>query len=51
MGVAAFARARWWRLGVAQLVVALLAASTVVWFLEQCWFPVVRSAIEQLPEE
>jgi len=33
------------------LLVAILAAAAVIWFLEQWWFPVVRSAIAQLPEE
>jgi hypothetical protein len=50
-GVAAFARAAWWRLLLAQLVVALLAAGVTVWFLEEDWFPVVRAAIRQLPEQ
>jgi hypothetical protein len=50
-GVAAFARAPLWRLLLAQLVVALLAAGVTGWFLEEEWFPVVRAAIRQLPEQ
>ncbi len=50
-GVAAFARAPLWRLLLAQLVVALLAAATAGWILEEGWFPVVRAAIRQLPEQ
>lgn len=49
-GVAAFARAplRW--LLLAQFIFALLAASAVVWFLRTAWFPTMRQAIAQLPE-
>jgi hypothetical protein len=50
-GVAAFARAPWRRLLLAQLVVALLAAAVTGWFLEEEWFPVVRAAIRQMPDE
>jgi hypothetical protein len=49
--VAAFARAPLWRLLLAQLVVALLAAAVMGWFLEEEWFPVVRAAIRQMPDE
>ncbi|HEY2084056.1 MAG TPA: hypothetical protein VGI88_14840 [Verrucomicrobiae bacterium] len=48
-GVAAFARAPWRRLLLAQFVFALLAAVAVVWFLRTAWFPTVRAAISQLP--
>ncbi len=48
-GVAAFARARLWRLLVVQLVVALLAAVSVVWFLDESCFPAIRVAIQNLP--
>ncbi|MDB6016567.1 MAG: hypothetical protein JWR19_1056 [Pedosphaera sp.] len=48
-GVAVFARASLGRLLLVQLMVALLAGGVVVWFLDQAWFPVVRSAIQQLP--
>jgi len=50
-GVAAFARATSGRLYVVQLLVALLAAATVVWFLYDGWCPAIREAIEQLPDE
>jgi hypothetical protein len=40
-----------WRLLLAELVVALLAATLTGWFLEEEWFPVVRAAIRQLPEQ
>ena len=50
-GVAAFAGTSTGRLLLVQCIVALLAAATVVWFLERAWFPVVRRAIHQLPAE
>lgn len=50
-GVAAFARAPLWRLLLAQLVVALLAATLTGWFLKEELFPVVRAAIRQMPDE
>jgi hypothetical protein len=50
-GVAAFARAPLLRLLLVQLLVALLAAGVTGWFLEEEWFPVVRAAIRQLPEQ
>lgn len=50
-GVAAFAGATWGRLWFVQLLVALLAAATVVWFLKTAWFPVVSAAIRELPAQ
>ncbi len=50
-GVAAFARAKWIRLLLVQFIVALLVAMTIVWFLARCWFPIVQTAIRQLPAE
>jgi hypothetical protein len=50
-GVAAFARAPFWRLLLAQVVVALLAAAAIVWFLKEDWFPVARAAIQHLPAQ
>jgi hypothetical protein len=50
-GVAAFAGGSLGRLLLVQCLAALLAAATVVWFLEHAWFPVVRHAIHQLPEQ
>jgi len=48
-GVGAFAGASLGRLLLAQLLVAALVAASLVWFLERGWFPVVRTAIHQLP--
>jgi hypothetical protein len=50
-GVGAFANATFGRVFVVQLVVAALAAGTVVWLLSTAWFPVIGSAIERLPPE
>ena len=50
-GVAAFARASFGRLLLVQLIVALLAAGTVVWFLHHAWFPAVSDAVRALPTE
>ena len=50
-GVAAFARASLSRLLLVQLIVALLAAGTVVWFLHKCWFPTMSEAIRGLPPQ
>jgi hypothetical protein len=50
-GVAAFAHASSSRLLLVQFIVALLAAATVVWFLDSGCFPIVRTAIRQLPVE
>ncbi len=50
-GVAAFAGASWGRLWLVQLLVALLAAATVVWFLKTAWFPAVSAAIRELPAQ
>jgi hypothetical protein len=48
-GVAAFARAPLSRLLLGQLVVALLAAAAVVWFLDDGCFPIISAAIQNLP--
>ncbi|HZV36691.1 MAG TPA: hypothetical protein VFB72_19095 [Verrucomicrobiae bacterium] len=50
-GVAAFAGASLGRLLLVQLIVALFAAATVGWFLKTGWFPVVREAIQAMPDE
>jgi hypothetical protein len=50
-GVAAFARASLGRLLLVQLIVALIAAGTVVWFLQACWFPTIGEAIRGLPPQ
>lgn len=49
-GVAAFAFATVGRLLLVQFIFAAGAAAAVVWFLHTAWFPVVGSAIRQLPE-
>jgi len=49
-GVAAFAHAKLIRLLLAQLVVALLAAALIVWFLQDDCFPTIRAAIQKLPD-
>ncbi len=49
-GVAAFSQAKLGRLFLVQLIVALLVAGTVAWFLSIHWFPSVRRAIRQLPD-
>lgn len=49
-GVAAFAGAALGRLLLVQFIVALIVAGTVVWFLHTAWFPMVTTAIRQLPE-
>jgi len=48
-GVAAFAHARLGRLLLVQFIVALLVGGSVAWLLRSGFFPVVTSAIEQLP--
>lgn len=50
-GVAAFAGAPLHRLLLVQLIVSLLAAGAVAWFLESAWLPIVRNAIRHLPAE
>jgi hypothetical protein len=48
-GVAAFAYAPAGRLLAVEFLFALLAAATVVWFLNTAWFPTISQAINQLP--
>ena len=50
-GVAAFARAKLGRLLLVQFIVALLAAASVVWFLDDGCFPTISEAIQQLPAD
>jgi len=49
-GVAAFARASFERLFVAQAVVALLAAAAVTWLLSDGIFPTIDAAVAELPD-
>jgi hypothetical protein len=48
-GIAAFAAAKLGRLFLLQVIVALIAAGAVVWFLWGVWCPSVREAIQNLP--
>jgi hypothetical protein len=48
-GVAAFAHARLGRLLLVQIIIALLGATSVVWFLDDSVFPVIKSAIQNMP--
>ena len=50
-GVAAFAHAKFSRLMLVQIVAALLAAISVVWFLGDNCFPTISAAIQNLPAE
>jgi hypothetical protein len=47
-GIAAFAGATFGRLFIVQMVVALLAAGAVVWFLSTVWFPAAEEAIRNV---
>ena len=49
-GVAAFARARFSHLFLAQFIFALLAAASVVLFLDDSCFPTIRAGIQKLPD-
>ena len=49
-GVAAFAHAKFSRLFLVQFAVALLAAVSIVWFLDEGYFPTIRAAIQNLPD-
>src|SRR5215204_977215 len=48
-GIAAFAINPFGRLFLLQVIFALLAAGTVIWFLRTTWFLPVREAIRNLP--
>ena len=50
-GVAAFARASFGRLFIAQFVTAAAVAACIVWLLARQWCPVIETAIAQLPAE
>jgi hypothetical protein len=49
-GVASFAHAKSGHLFLVQLIVALLAAISIVWFLHSDCFPTIRDAIQNLPD-
>jgi hypothetical protein len=48
-GIAALSQIPAGRLLVVQLVIAVLAAMVVLWFLSTAWFPVVQTAVDALP--
>jgi hypothetical protein len=48
-GVAAFAHASFGRLLLVQFVIALIGAASVAWFLDDSVFPVIKTAIQNLP--
>ena len=48
-GVAAFAHARLGNLLLAQFIVALVAAASVAWFLDDSVFPEIKTAVQNLP--
>ena len=50
-GVAAFAAVGANRLWLLQILVTLITAGVAVWFLSAAWFPQVRQAIQNLPDE
>ncbi len=50
-GLSAFACAPLGRLWLVQLVVAIMVASVILWFLHRDWYPVVTSAIVELPDQ
>jgi hypothetical protein len=49
-GVAAFAHAKFSRLFLVQLAAALLAAISMIWFLDDGCFPTIRAAIQDMPD-
>ncbi len=50
-GVTAFAHASASRLLLVQLIIALLAATAVAWFLDEGCFPIISAAIQKLPTD
>ena len=50
-GIAAFAAASNTRLWLVQFVMAVASALCVVWFIRAEWYPVISSAIGQMPEQ
>ena len=50
-GVASFAHARLGRLLLVQFIVAVIVGSGFAWLLHGCFFPLVTTAIEQLPAQ
>src|SRR5215472_4200638 len=50
-GVAAFARAKFSHLFLAQCIFAFVAAIVVAWFFYARCFPVIQTAVENLPSD
>jgi hypothetical protein len=50
-GIAAFGETSWGRLFLVQAVVALFAATMVIWLVRLAWFPVLTQAAHRLPRE
>src|SRR5580765_7357181 len=50
-GLAAFAKATFGRLFLVVCTTALIATGTTVWFLNTAWFPTIRAAVHELPEQ
>lgn len=50
-GVAAFARASWGRLWLVQIIFAIAAAASVMYFVKSTWFESVREAVKALPDK
>lgn len=50
-GLAAFGKTTFGRLLLVLWTTALICAATMVWFLNEAWFPAIRAAIHQLPEQ
>jgi hypothetical protein len=50
-GVSAFAPASWGRLWRTELVFALLATGSLLWFLVATWIPTIQQAIDHLPDQ
>jgi hypothetical protein len=50
-GISAFAFAPLGRLWLVQLVVAMFVAGVVIWFIHRNWYPVIASAITELPDQ
>ena len=50
-GVAAFAHAKWGRLWLVQLLVAVAAAAGLAWAIHSCWFGIISAAVDHLPAQ
>jgi hypothetical protein len=50
-GISAFAFAPLGRLWLVQLVVTMFVAGIIIWFIHRNWYPVIASAITELPDQ